>query len=172
MAVTLLRHTRPDVADGVCYGQLDLEVADSFAADAAAALRALPRSPDTILSSPLKRCHALAKFIAQKTQAPMTCDARLMEMDFGRWEGMAWEGIARDELDAWAADFAHACPHGGESVAMLKARVDACVADWIDRQAHILMVTHAGVIRAAVSPGLDQEGFETRIAFGGHMVLA
>lgn len=172
MGLTLLRHTRLNVAEGVCYGQLDLDVADSFEKDAEAALSALPCAPDTIISSPLERCQALAKMIAEEAQAPMQSDARLIEMDFGRWEGVAWEDIPRHELDAWAADFAHARPHGGESVAMLKARVDACIEDWKARLGSILIVTHAGVIRAALAPSLEQDGYNTRIPFGGHVVLA
>ena len=33
MGLMLVRHTRPDVAPGVCYGRTDLDVAASFSAE-------------------------------------------------------------------------------------------------------------------------------------------
>lgn len=172
MAITLLRHTRPRVDTGICYGQLDLDVADTFEADAAAALGALPSTPTIIVSSPLKRCQVLAAFIAGKTRAPLSVDTRLMEMDFGTWEGIAWDAIPRAQLDEWAADFAHGRPHGGESVAMLKARVDPCIGEWASRAGSVLIVTHAGAIRATLAPDLEQESFNANISFGEHVVLS
>ena len=56
-------------------------------------------------------------------------DERLREFDFGTWEGVRWDAIPRAELDAWAADFFHARPHGGESVHMLRERVETAIAD-------------------------------------------
>ncbi|MEL7111822.1 MAG: alpha-ribazole phosphatase [Pseudomonadota bacterium] len=170
MALVLLRHTQPDIAPGVCYGQTDLDVASTFDADAARVLADLP-SVSRIVSSPLMRCRKLAEFIAQARVLGMTEDPRLMEMDFGCWEGKAWSEIPRPEIDAWADDFFHARPHGGESVAALTARTRAALSDWRDETRTTLIVTHAGVIRAAHAQGETAEAFSFPIDFGEHVRL-
>jgi alpha-ribazole phosphatase len=80
-------------------------------------------------------------------------DARLAEMDFGSWEGQAWSTIAPEAYEAWTADFAHHRVGGGESVALLMARVRQAWHDTLlTAQRHgersALWLTHAGVIRA------------------------
>ena len=70
-------------------------------------------------------------------------------MDFGRWERVPWNDIDRTELDAWAADFFHARPHGGESVAMVSERVGSALADYRRSGVSHAVVTHAGIIKAA-----------------------
>jgi alpha-ribazole phosphatase len=72
-------------------------------------------------------------------------DARLMEMNFGAWEGRPWDSVPRRELDAWAADVEGYAPPGGESPRQLRKRVLDFVAGLGDGE-HVL-VTHAGVIR-------------------------
>ena len=42
MGVILLRHTKPDAPEGLCYGRLDLAPAMGFAAQAAAIAQDLP----------------------------------------------------------------------------------------------------------------------------------
>ena len=87
-------------------------------------MAALPRA-DRLVSSPLERCRRLAERIGAARGLVPVVDERLREFDFGTWEGVPWESIPRAELDAWAADFLHARPHGGESVQMLHERVAA-----------------------------------------------
>lgn len=171
MALILLRHTTPDVAPGICYGQTDLDVAASFGTEAASALASLPAF-DRIVSSPLRRCRKLAEFISAEVGVPIVSDPRLMEMDFGSWEGRAWSEIERSEIHAWASDFYHAQPHGGESVAILHARIRAALDDLSDRDTSTLIVSHAGVIRAALARGETAEDFNTEIAFGGFVTMS
>jgi len=163
MALILLRHTRPAVADGVCYGVTDLDLAGDFA-DAAAGIDAALPAIDRILTSPLSRCRRLAAHLAERRGLAAAVDPRLAEMDFGGWEGLPWSGLPRDEIDAWAADFDHARPHGGESVATLAARVSAALAE--PRGGRMLWVTHSGVIRAACAILGLREGWDTRLGFG------
>ena len=171
MALILLRHTTPDIASGICYGQTDLEVAATFEDEAAQAFAALPPI-DHVVTSPLTRCRRLAQFIGERLQLSVEEDARLREMDFGAWEGQAWSAIARGELDQWAGDFYHARPHGGETVAMLRARTLAALTDWHEADKTGLVVTHAGVIRAAMAQGETASDFQTHIDFGGFVVLS
>ncbi|MEP1143241.1 MAG: alpha-ribazole phosphatase [Henriciella sp.] len=170
MALILLRHTTPKIDPGICYGQTDLEVASTFKVEAATALKALPPFRK-IVSSPLIRCRKLADFFAQYLSLNVEEDSRLMEMDFGAWEGQAWSAIPRAEIDAWAADFLHARPHGGESVAMLRARCLAALHDRRETDGSELIVTHAGVIRAVCARGEGAEEFNMKIEFGGFVSL-
>ena len=170
MALILVRHTQPDIAPGICYGQTDLDVAASFEQDARRAYTALPRF-DRIISSPLRRCRKLAEHISEMDGSAVTNDPRLMEMDFGTWECKAWPDIPRAEIDAWAADFFHARPHGGESVAILTARTKAAINEWRQQDGTTLMVTHAGVIRAARAEGETSEAFNFKLEFGEHIFL-
>ncbi len=155
-----MRHTTPDVAKGICYGRTDLALAASFASEAEAVearlsgmMRDLP-----ILSSPLTRCRKLAERLG-----PHAVHAAFTEMDFGRWEGVSWDAIPREELDAWATDFMGARPHGGESVAQLRDRVAA----GLERVPQdCVIVTHAGVIKAVAAILGHPEGWEIKPAFG------
>ena len=171
MGLILVRHTRPDVAEGLCYGQTDLDVADTFADEAAAVLSALPQVC-RVVSSPLKRCRALAQYIADAADLPLDIDERLMEIDFGAWEGQPWSDVPRQDIDAWAKNFLHARPHGGESVAMLRSRVSSALAEWSARGEPIVIVTHAGVIKAASAEAGDPVwDFKVPIDFGGIIAL-
>jgi len=168
MPLTLLRHTTPNRHQGLCYGRLDLDLADSFVAEARRASAALGKVT-AIYSSPLSRCMRLAEFIAERHGLSVMVEPRLIEMDFGRWEGLPWSDLPREELDAWAEDFMHARPHGGESVAMLRERVlsvfdDISKARSLDA---VLCVTHSGVIRAAMARGDQSTDFDLTVAFGG-----
>lgn len=79
-------------------------------------------------------------------------------MHFGAWEGLPWEAVPHEELDAWAADVWSYRAGGGESAAMVAARWRA----WCGRVAKIggrglpaVAVTHAGLIRVALAGGRD-----------------
>lgn len=167
----LLRHTRPAVAEGICYGRSDLDLAPDFEAALAVILRDLPPVA-CVVTSPLSRCRRLAEAIAAERALPLACDQRLREMDFGAWEGTPWAAVPRAELDAWAADFHGARPHGGESVAMLAARVGAALAETPASRPPVLWVAHSGVARAAAALTGRHRGWDTDLAFGAWLDLS
>ena len=171
MALILLRHTTPKIASGICYGRTDLDVADTFLVEAERAYNALPKL-DHIVTSPLTRCRRLANYASERLQLPVEVDNRVREMDFGSWEGQAWSAIPRRELDQWASDFYHARPHGGESVAMLRKRTLEALMRWNRPDSTGLMVTHAGVIRAALAGGETAGDFQTNIDFGAFVSIS
>jgi alpha-ribazole phosphatase len=59
--IYLIRHTTPAVARGICYGQTDLDVTETFSEEAAVIRQCLPGTIGLVYSSPLKRCTLLAK---------------------------------------------------------------------------------------------------------------
>ncbi|MEO1469607.1 MAG: histidine phosphatase family protein [Pseudomonadota bacterium] len=151
MTLVFLRHPRPAVAPGICYGRLDLADGPDAAREIAAALAATPPLA-ALWHSPARRTAALAAALATRDSLAPQVDARLHELDFGAWEGRAWAVIDRVESDPWAADPRRRAPPGGERFDDLLARLAA----WLDDRAAapgamgpIGIVTHAGVIRAA-----------------------
>lgn len=170
MPLTLLRHTTPALGPEVCYGATDIALAPAFAADAAAVLATLP-PVGRIVTSPLGRCARLAEHLGARLGLPVTVDPDWREMDFGTWEGRPWTDIPAAEVDAWAADFMDARPHGGESVAMLLARVRRALARCSPEEA-CLAVTHGGPIRAALfAAGAGPESWTRPVPFGGLVAL-
>ena len=89
MALDLIRHTRPRIADGICYGSLDLDVDDTFFSEADAVRGKLSPSYSSVFVSPMRRCVKLADYLDLSYQV----DERLREMSFGAWEGVSWSEI-------------------------------------------------------------------------------
>ena len=158
MILHLIRHPRPLVAPGICYGRLDVAAADVV--DVAGRLSAELPAGLPLWSSPLRRCRELAEGL----HAQPIFDERLREMNFGAWEGQAWDDIPRAELDAWAADVAGYAPPGGESPFALQRRALDFVAGLSVAEA--VIVTHAGVIRTLLAhwQGLPPEQW-TQLVF-------
>lgn len=142
MQVFLIRHPRPLIEPGVCYGQLDIDCAevDSVANE----LRQILPAGIPVFSSPLRRARRLAEALSES----VLIDPRLGEINFGAWEGQRWDAIDRGQLDAWAADVLGFIPPGGESVTALYARAQAFAASLDPDLRQIAVVTHAGVMRA------------------------
>lgn len=145
MRLYLVRHPKPDVPAGHCYGRTDLPAMDDDIARVLTALKArgLPGAMP-VHASPLKRSAVLAHRLSS---APIF-DARLAEMDFGAWELRHWDDIARSEIDAWSADLLDYRPGDGESVMLVATRVAAFLAE-IGRAGHaeVLVICHAGTMR-------------------------
>lgn len=165
----MIRHPRPQIPDGICYGQLDVPAHD-IAATAAALRERIPANLP-LVSSPLRRCRELAEALHT---APRF-DVRLMEMHFGEWEGRAWDTIPRDALDDWADNLLHYAPPGGESAAMLQARcvasLDALAAEGL---AACTVVTHAGVMRALIGYAQQLPSIkwtQLKFAYGAYVLV-
>ncbi len=154
----LVRHAPVELAQGLCYGAMDVAALGADTQAAAMALATtLPQGGARALRlwhSPLRRCAALAQALAaQRPDLHLQPDARLREMDFGAWEGQPWSQLPRAALDQWSADFADYAPGGGEPLRAMLARVgqalhDTAAALAAEGAAHGVWVTHAGVMRA------------------------
>ncbi|MBN9459983.1 MAG: histidine phosphatase family protein [Burkholderiales bacterium] len=141
------RHPRPLGAEGLCLGRTDLPVDPRRARRLAQRMRALARRerlPAVVWTSPLERCRAVGRVLRAAGWVHRV-DARLVELDFGTWDGLAWSSVPRAAIDAWLADFLHHRPGGGESLAELLARVRAV----LEERPRALLVTHGGWLSAA-----------------------
>nr|WP_294510807.1 histidine phosphatase family protein [uncultured Rhodopila sp.] len=148
MKVALIRHPKPLIAPGICYGRLDIPVDPAAAGDIdAIATDSGLRGAEKVWTSPARRCRQLADAIAMALDAPLSIDARLQELDFGDWEGLSWEAVPRAELDRWAASPLTFTPPRGESGAALLARVrDFETVLRRDRQ-DCVVVSHGGPLK-------------------------
>jgi alpha-ribazole phosphatase len=167
-ALTLLRHPRV-VAEGLVYGRTDPPLGPSAAQEIAAACaraRALRLTPDVVRCSPSPRALALAEALAAALGVAHAPDPRLLELDFGAWEGLRWDALDRAESDPWAEDPWHLAPPGGESFGDLTARVADVLAEAPEGA---VLVTHAGVVRAA---RMLREGIDFAAAFAAPVPYA
>lgn len=170
MLVYLVRHARPEGVEGLCYGRSDVRASDEETRRVALSLRvSLPSDvleAAPIHSSPLSRCSALARELAPARAAVIAPE--LLEVDFGSWEGSAWDDVPRAELDAWARDPWEYAPGGGESAESVLLRFQAWANRLLDEgNAAVVAITHAGVIRLALSAGsVDPVGLSLSIPFG------
>lgn len=111
---------------------------------------------DVICSSPLRRCAVFAETLARFSHIPLIMEPRLVELNFGEWEGQRLGDILAIEPEAlehfWGAPTAPVA-RGGESIASLAQRVTAAMGDLVrDHQGkHVLLVTHGGVVRAVLA---------------------
>ena len=120
---------------------------------------------DHVVSSPLRRCSAFARALADRHGLPLTIEPRFREVGFGDWEGRTREELKRERPDEYAAfyrDPARSRPAGAEPLDVFTARVAQAFEEMtgaLDAR-HCLVVAHAGVIRAVVAHvlGLDDAG--------------
>ena len=159
----LIRHARPLIEKGVCYGHLDVRAeVNASAQDALTVLASMSAqgvTPDVIYTSDLQRTRQMADALhAHFVQVPLIVDQRLREMNFGCWEGHAWNDIPKAEYDSWIGNFGDYQFGGLESCQQVLTRVIEFYremratlevnAQTSQRRGQVLCVTHAGVMRA------------------------
>jgi len=167
--ILLARHPRPRVGSRICYGRMNVALAELAVAGAIALIAAAGDPIERIITSPLSRAQDVARAVASRTGAPLHTDDRLAEMDFGAWEGRAWTAIPRAEIDAWAADPLRYRPGGGEAVSEVLLRVRRAWTGIASSADTTLVVTHAGPIRCLLHVALGVpilEAIQASVAYG------
>lgn len=166
MEVYIIRHTQVAVDKDICYGQIDVPLADTFPEELARLINNLPTDFDHVFSSPLDRC----KQLAMQFSSDIVFDDRLKEMNFGDWEMTAWNDIPLEEIQPWYDDFVKTETPNGDSFESLYLR---CVAFFDELRTKnykkVLIVTHAGFIRSTWSYLLEiplKNTFKIPIDFG------
>lgn len=100
---------------------------------------------DVILASPLQRARRTAECVAEKHGLPVLTEERLIEQDYGIYEGV--DRRTQAFLDN-KRQFAFRYPQG-ESMMQVAARTYALIDElrWKYRGKNVLLVCHGGVIR-------------------------
>ncbi|MBR2571504.1 MAG: histidine phosphatase family protein [Clostridia bacterium] len=143
--ICIIRHGRTEMNDRhVLQGRSDCPMNAKGIAQAGAAARALARMGvvfGRVFSSPLARAVQTAAIVAPGVAAVL--DDRLIEMEYGPWEGMDLRAPA-PELAAFFSDFVHnPAPKGMESLASVTARTGAFLEEIRPLDGNILISTHA-----------------------------
>jgi len=128
-----------------------------------------------IVTSPLVRCRDFADVLAEKYKLPLTVEKDFREVGFGDWEGRtADEIIAQtvEEYNAFYHDPVNNRPPGAEALKDFIHRVSKAYNNLLQTipAERILVVAHAGVIRAIITKILDSPPatmYRIRIANAG-----
>ena len=150
--VTLVRHGQTASSKLKAYsGRLDIPLTAAGrdqARDCAAAL--VGTGIDAIFTSPLVRARATAAAIAAATGAPLTVEPRLIEIDYGAFEGLdrteAHERFGQ-AFQAWREDPFGAPLPGMETLPAALERARAATADALAACEHPVLVGHQGILR-------------------------
>ena len=119
---------------------------------------AVPDKPnwDHIITSPLSRCQKFAEALAETAGIGFSVEDNLKEIGFGSWEGRTPDDIKANEGDAlqsFIQDPVNHRPEGAEPLDSFADRVWNVYqsVSTQHRGEHVLIVAHAGVIRAITS---------------------
>jgi alpha-ribazole phosphatase len=146
MDIYLVRHTIPAIEKGICYGQADVDVLETFHDEAHVVQTKLPLNVKRIYSSISGRCRKLATILFPQREIEFR--SSLQEINCGDWELMRWSDINPVDLDHWMKNYEQVRYPGGENLVEFRMRV---LESWqtimnVDASP-VVIVTHAGVMR-------------------------
>ena len=152
MELFVIRHTEVDNPENLCYGNIEMPLVKNYEKITKKFFDNLPKNIEKIFSSPSKRCTDLLECM----NLEFSKRTELKELDFGDWEGRRWSEINKADLNTWMNDFIYKSPKNGEKMIDLYNRViDFTKNIFTMNLSKVLFVTHAGVIRALLSKGLE-----------------
>lgn len=130
---------------------------------------------DIIITSPLKRCAIFSEEISKKNNIVLEKCNDLKEISFGNWEGRSAKDIMQHEAETlskfWSDPLNNSAPNG-EPLREFQKRIIAAWQKITSKQKnkHVLIVTHAGVIRIILTHILElpiKNLFRIKINHGG-----
>lgn len=149
--IILVRHGQTEVnREGRLQGRLDRPLTELGREQARLAAAGLADSGATaVLTSPLVRAADTAREIASVLGVTVVDDERLLEVDYGDWDGRKLGDVSPAEWKRWRDDISFA-PPGGESLLSVAERVAAFCTDRMREEETIVAVSHVSPIKAAV----------------------
>lgn len=176
--IDLVRHGETE-SPGLLLGRTDAP--SSQAGLDQVAQQTAGRSWDLIVASPLARARVPAEQIASEGKVAIRIDPDWAEIDFGAWDGrpvaeLSADPTIADAMDALYREPAAWEPPGGESWHALQERIGRALSrlasqDGLER---VLVITHAGPMRSAVSVACDlpfERLWALRIAYATRLTL-
>lgn len=130
----MIRHGETALnAKGCYYGRTDAVLSEKGISQARYLKEILKEvSFDYIVASPLVRAYNTAQIVMEEREQEIFGDRRLMEQDFGIFEGMTYKEIQNTypkELDAWNEEFSTYRIPKGESFADVRSRAEDFLRD-------------------------------------------
>ena len=151
--LVFVRHGQTEAnRNGVLLGRLDPPLNDAGREQAAVvAARVFELTPARIVTSPLVRAMETAEIVAVACGLEVAVDDRLIEVDYGEYDGISLAELPSDLVWKWRndADFA---PPGGESLASVGKRMGEYTSEVLGSLADgpMVAVSHVSPIKAAV----------------------
>ena len=148
--IAFVRHGQTELnRGGRLQGRLDAPLSALGSEQAAALGRGFASAPVTrVVSSPLQRAHDTAAAIAGAHGLAVEVDDRLIELDYGDWDGLLLREVSSADWATWRNDPEFA-PPGGERLADVTARVASFCAEVLTDDL-VIAVSHVSPIKAAV----------------------
>ncbi|MBP0724446.1 alpha-ribazole phosphatase [Bacillus sp. RG28] len=112
----------------------------------------------SIYSSPLTRCTNIADTLAKEWNCPIIKDDKLVEMNFGIFEGKTYQEIDLtfpNELLQWSNDYIHYQIPEGESLQQCMFRIEPFVNRLKNQDQDVAIVTHGGIVKLLMLSFLD-----------------
>jgi broad specificity phosphatase PhoE len=167
----IVRHGQTERSAGMVYsGQADVPLTATGRRQAAAAGTLLAGADiDAIVSSPLVRARDTAAAIAAATGLTVRVDERLIEVDYGPFEGLDRAGARErfgEAFAAWREDPFGAPVPGMEPLDDALARARLATADVLASANRPVIVGHQGILRlvlVALGEIARDDYFKTRI---------
>ena len=151
----LLRHGECE-GGRILRGRVDVPLSAMGLVQMQNAIEKLPKPPDVIVSSPLRRCADFAHQLHMDTGIELSVYDGLQEIDFGDWDGQLFDklydafgpALRRYWDDPWSAP-----PPNGESMSKFEHRVDSAWQQLLQcfMGRTVLVIGHGGVIRHIMS---------------------
>lgn len=163
MELYLVRHGETDWnKEGRYYGHSNVPLSEKGllqAKELGAFMKQI--SFDKVISSPLCRAVDTAR---ELTEHPLCTDSRLMEQNFGLFEGKTYKELLEEfpkELQDWNENHESYCLPEGESFLQVRERVDSFLDDLKKEKGKILIVAHKGTFGHMVASmmGLPASGY-------------
>jgi broad specificity phosphatase PhoE len=149
--IVFVRHGQTAVnKEGRLQGRLDPPLTDLGREQARLAAAGLAScGAALVVTSPLSRAADTGSEIAAVLGAPIEHDERLLELDYGDWDGRKFAEISDDEWQRWRNDPSFA-PPGGESLVSVGARIASFCDEHLRTEATVVAVSHVSPIKSAV----------------------
>lgn len=141
-----IRHTSVAVPRGICYGNTDVALADTFEQEAVKTRSQLEGIVfDCVFTSPLTRASRLAAFCGYPDAVP---DPRLKEINFGDWELCSYDDLYQNDprFKRWCDDTYFTRTPNGESVSDQMERLVSFIHDVQKiNVANVAVFCHGGI---------------------------
>lgn len=169
MKIYLVRHTQVAISKEYCYGNSDVDLAESQSEDIQVVKDKLKGIKfNKSYTSPLKRC----KSLSDKLASNVIEDSALEEMSLGDWELQKWADLDQKVIHEWMNDFVNISPPNSESYleySMKPVFFFDELAKSLNENDNILLTSHSGAIRAIICHVLNlslAHAFNFEIDFG------